>query len=734
MNTNLSRMNPNLSRIGGVMMIMTIAISMMASLLLLSSSSSSSSVSAFTTTTTSTRTTTSSSLIVSRRRLQRSYSRCYSTTVDKETATTTTTKKNIDDLNDDEELKQRQRSITAKETWSTIALEPTNNMKRTINLLQGLDSQNENVNSDESIKVYNQKLYNEFITSIKGTYYINGLSSCQIGERLIHPFEAHGYCKSFVFNGKGSLDITCSIIETPLTKKELSVQKIINRGVMSSVEPGINNGSGIIGNIKNALSSQERDTANLTADLWPRPNTNAISSSSTSSKSKSTSTMIDPVLIVCTDNGEPYALDPKTLQTKGRLVDVIPKLKPIFDPPTNDDTGSGKSNKFVAHTRYDEKLNRFIMCINTMIIPGEGKDENNRPDFKGNSKMEFLEFDDNFDLVSRRSHTTDFMVFHDWSLTENYYVVPKNPASLRWNNIAKFTFGLCIGTDVFEMNEELNGKFILIPRHDSIEKVIEVPTNNFFNCFHFGPCFEQQTTAKTITTNNSNDELIINGCVFDYYTFGGEMGFNGNKQEFDPITWGSYGNERPTTTSATTTDTDTDSHAQPIIPPMAPPPQLDQFVIDLNNMKLKSRTRIPNLIPVDMPNFNGDAKKLKYSYFLGASRPEGWFPFRQIVKLNLDTYQSWTYDAGDKQVVSEPMYIPRNNNNNENNNKQDIDDDDNGFLLSIVHNSELKETKLMIWDTKLFEQEQPEPICEIFLHDVLFPWCVHGSYYPNYNP
>jgi carotenoid cleavage dioxygenase-like enzyme len=722
---------------------MIIAISMMA---VLSSSSSSlpmpmsmmlMSVSAFTTT--STRTTTTSSLIVSRRRRQRRNSRCYSTTADKEiTTTTTTTKKKIDDFNDDDNEKQqqkqqqRQRSITAKETWSTIALEPTKNMKRTINLHQalGLDGNESNSDSQNEIKVYNQKLYNEFITSIKGTYYINGLSSCQIGDRLIHPFEAHGYCKSFVFNGQGSLDITCSIIETPLTKKELSVQKILNRGVMSSVEPGINNGSGILGNIKNAFSSQERDTANLTADLWPRPNT---STSSTSSKSKSTST-IDPVLIVCTDNGEPYALDPKTLQTKGRLVDVIPKLKPIFDPPTNDEGQSstgGKSNKFVAHTRYDEKLNRFIMCINTMIIPGEGKDENGKPDFKGNSKMEFLEFDDNFDLVSRRSHTTDFMVFHDWSLTENYYVVPKNPASLRWNNIAKFTFGLCIGTDVFEMNEELNGKFILIPRHDSIEKVIEVPTNNFFNCFHFGPCFEQQTTTTTTTTDNdkSNDELIINGCVFDYYTFGGEMGFNGNKQEFDPITWGSYGNERPTTTSATIA-TDSNSNAQPTpIPPMAPPPQLDQFVIDLKDMKLKSRTRIPDLIPVDMPNFNGDAKKLKYSYFLGASRSEGWFPFRQIVKLNLNTYQSWTYDAGDKQVVSEPMYIPRNNNN-----KQDIDDDDNGFLLSIVHNSELKETKLMIWDTKLFEQEQPEPICEIFLHDVLFPWCVHGSYYPNYNP
>jgi len=362
-----------------------------------------------------------------------------------------------------------------------------------------------------------------------------------------------------------------------------------------------------------------------------------------------------------------------------------------------------------------------------MIIPGNNKD------FKGNSKMEFLEFNNNFDLVSRRSHTTDFMIFHDWTLTENYYVVPKNPAYLKWKNIAKFTLGLCIGTNVFAMDETKNGQFILIPRHAIEDNVIEIPTNNFFNCFHFGPCFERKD--KTTNTNdddnsNSNDELIINGCVFDYYTFGGEMGFNGNKQEFDPITWGSYGDERPTSTSTSTSITATDNDSNAL--PMAPPPRLDQFVIDLNEMKLKSITRIPNLIPVDMPNFNGDTKPLKYSYFLGASRPEGWFPFRQIVKLNLDTYESWMYDAGDKQVVSEPMFIPRNN---------AVDDDD-GFLLSIVHNSELKETKLMIWDTKLFEQttkdikqqQQPEPICEIYLHDVLFPWCVHGSYYPNYNP
>ena len=91
---------------------------------------------------------------------------------------------------------------------------------------------------------------------------------------------------------------TSNIIETPLTTSELAQNKIINRGVMSTVAD-MNN---VWGYIRNALSSSERDTANLTADLWPLP----------SSSSTKNANGIDPVLIVTTDNGEPYALDPKT--------------------------------------------------------------------------------------------------------------------------------------------------------------------------------------------------------------------------------------------------------------------------------------------------------------------------------------------------------------------------------------------------------------------------------------
>jgi len=54
---------------------------------------------------------------------------------------------------------------------------------------------------------------------------------------------------------------------------------------------------------------------------------------------------IELMLIVTTNNGKPHALDPNTLQTKGRLVDVVPKLKAVFP----------EGNKCMAHTRYNTK-------------------------------------------------------------------------------------------------------------------------------------------------------------------------------------------------------------------------------------------------------------------------------------------------------------------------------------------------------------------------------------------
>jgi hypothetical protein len=307
-----------------------------------------------------------------------------------------------------------QRAAKAKQTWSTIALHPMTKQGENNNNNKGMSSTRSrsvpskvveiSLASPDISTIYNPDLFHEFLTTIRGTYYINGLASCQVGDRLLHPFEAHGVVKSLVFHGKdGRLTFSNRLIETELNRREVDQNQVLARGVMSTHYDS----TSLWGAIGNAFSPTDRDTANLVANLWPLPDTSSKSGSSSSSAT-TTTTRMEPLLITCTDNGEPHVLDPLTLETKGKLIDVVPKLKSILSLGNENSNNKNKKKiKFLAHTRYDERRERFIMCTNHMDIPGEGDH------FQGNSTYEFLEFDSNFDLVTSRSVTTRFMVAHE---------------------------------------------------------------------------------------------------------------------------------------------------------------------------------------------------------------------------------------------------------------------------------------------------------------------------------
>jgi carotenoid cleavage dioxygenase-like enzyme len=55
---------------------------------------------------------------------------------------------------------------------------------------------------------------------------------------------------------------------------------------------------------------------------------------------------------------------------------------------------------------------------------------------------------------------------------------------------------------------------------------------------------------------------------------------------------------------------------------------------------------------------------------------------------------------------------------------------DEGFVLSVVHDAETKSCRLNVWDAVTFDQG---PIASVPL-GALTPWCVHGSWTPEYNP
>lgn len=549
---------------------------------------------------------------------------------------------------------KEQRSKIAKTTWETIALSATpSNRDVTINL-------KDDDNDDYAVTVHDEELFTDFLSSITGTYFINGLASCQVGNRLLHPFEAHGYVKSLILDGT-TLRLQTRIVETTVTKYERMFNTPLARGVMSQ-----------LGNpLWNALAPTERNTANLMVTMWPPPNT--LNNDRNNSNKQSVDGE-DPVLIVGGDNGEPYMVDPETLETRGKLSDQVPALR-------------GK--KMLAHTRIDQRRQRLVLCSSTFDVSDRTTGER--------TEIEFVEFDIHWNVVACRIYKTRFMVFHDWVLTDHYYVVPKNPATFKWENLPQFLLGLRIGTDVFEMDYGSVGEMILIPRHDTNAKAIECAAKNFFQVFHFGPCFEESTSEDGLAST-----VTIYGSVFDQYRFGGEMGFNVANQEFDPIKWSSN--------------------------PEIPAPRLDKFKIDIKAEAIIERQRIPLMdkvtgldVPVDMPTWNNkDGTNHQYCYFVGAERPEGWFPFRSIVKADLVTGTIINWDAGDDSICSEPMYLPRRSAHAE----------DDGFVVSIVHNSNQTHCELVVFDSQRFDQG---PIATINLGE-LMPWCVHGCWVPDYVP
>jgi all-trans-8'-apo-beta-carotenal 15,15'-oxygenase len=539
-------------------------------------------------------------------------------------------------IDNDKEFEARERAKKAKDSWHKIAFAPTERRDEVISLLT----------DSKSVRIFDPDLFEDF-TRIRGTFFINGLSSARIGPGLVHPMESHGYVKSLAFDGKGSLHLKASVVQTPLAQKERYLKCPVARGIMSSLA-----GSEYPQCLNNALAPSERDTANLVATLWP--------------PSSILDSHVDPVLIVAGDNGLPYCIDPKTMNSIGSLEFCVPTLAPKL-----------RGKKILAHMRHDKKRQRLVLCSTTFDLYGNNKD--------GNTVIEFMELDTNFELVHHATYKTRFIVVHDWMITENYYVVPKNPARVQWSDMTKFIMGAKLGVDVFEMDHDALGEILLIPRHDSEEPVKEIKADSFFNIFHMGPCHE----------NKGEGTMTVYANVFDHFRFGGEMGLH----DFDPIEWSSS--------------------------EVAPPPRFDKFVIDLKTDTLKQRERLLARdeetgadIPVDMPTFNSDGNANRYVYFAGASRPEGWFPFRSVVKMDVLAKNTYNWDAGDESVVSETTFIP----------KSDPTSEDDGFLVCIVHNTANERSELVVWDATVFHSG---PIGVIDLGE-LMPWCVHGSFSPNY--
>lgn len=209
--------------------------------------------------------------------------------------------------------------------------------------------------------------------ALKGTYYVNGLASCMVGDELVHPFESHGYAKALSLNGDGTATFRARITETACAAVERERGRVVHRGVMSKG----------LGFPQNLVVPQDRDTANIALRAWP-PAPDAP----------------NRVLIASGDNGTPHALDPRTLETRGPLPECVTSMAAL------------EGKRLLAHTRYDAQRGRLVFAATAVAVNGA---------FGGaRSVLDFLEVDEKGEVVSHVTHETDFMVA----------VLPACPAAL----------------------------------------------------------------------------------------------------------------------------------------------------------------------------------------------------------------------------------------------------------------------------------------------------------------
>ncbi|MDP2271650.1 MAG: carotenoid oxygenase family protein [Archangium sp.] len=228
----------------------------------------------------------------------------------------------------------------------------------------------------------------------------NGPGWLDIGGRLAHPFDGHGYVRSFEFQADGSLKLRARFVDTPVYRDELAAGRLVHRGL------GTNVGSHFWQNLG---FGAPRNVANTTIVPWAGR------------------------LLAGWEGGAPYALDPETLATRG------------------EETFGGALAKqaTLAHFKIDSAQQRLVSCS---IAMGP------------QTKVTFREFDAQGALATTKEVALPGQHFaHDFVITPRWYVLASNPLRMKFGELALTLLGASTLLNSIATKEG-PGELYLIPR------------------------------------------------------------------------------------------------------------------------------------------------------------------------------------------------------------------------------------------------------------------------------
>ncbi|MEZ4384866.1 MAG: carotenoid oxygenase family protein [Nannocystaceae bacterium] len=303
-----------------------------------------------------------------------------------------------------------------------------------------------------------------------GSYLLNGPGLVELGGRLMHPFDGHGYVRALRFDERGGARLRGRFVDTMAYRVEASEGTIRYRGLGTLVaDPTLRRG----GWLDNLRAPMDKDVANTAIVPW------------------------NGRLLALWEGGLPHALDPDTLETLGRE-----SFGSTVDPP------------YLAHTRVDHPRGRLVG-----LSPRPGPRA---------TALTFFEHDAAGKLVCRRDASIpEFTIIHDFAITERFYVVfaaamrPDPRAYLR----AKIGLGTLI--DAVGLDRARASTVYLVPREGGGPPIPITLGRPLFAIHH-------ASAHDLVGPDGRPIAVVFDSCCLEDFEFGREFGYRGADRRLDP--------------------------------------------------------------------------------------------------------------------------------------------------------------------------------------------------------
>ncbi|MQM13634.1 hypothetical protein Taro_046560 [Colocasia esculenta] len=504
-----------------------------------------------------------------------------------------------------------------------------------------------------------------------GTYYLAGpgLFSDDHGS-TVHPLDGHGYLRAFDFEPRGrAVKYSARYVATGAQREERDEGtggwRFTHRGPFSVLKAGRK-----VGNTK-----VMKNVANTSVLVWGGR------------------------LLCLWEGGEPYELDPATLDTVGPFNVVGQGLNEEHEMTTTATGGSSRrtpdgvyrlgdlgldaaaallkpvlhgvfkmpARRLLSHYRIDARRNRLIMVACNavdMLLP--------------RSNFTFYEFDSKFRLLQKKDFTIpDHLMIHDWAFTDDHYVLVGNRIKLDVPGSLQAMAGHSPMISALSVNpSRQTSPIYLLPRSSDggcrRDWRVPIEAPNQLWVLHLGNAYERRLGEDEVEL-----QLQASACSYRWFSFQKMFGYDWQKGTLDP----SFMNARKGQQSLL-----------PHLVKISIRMDSDGNCRQCSVREASDWWNKPADFPAINPAYSGSRNNYLYAGTASGSRrflPH--FPFDSVAKLNCTDGSVATWSAGRRRFIGEPMFVPR---------RGCAAGEDDGYVLVVEYAVSKRRCYLVILDAK----------------------------------